>query len=79
MGFERDEVPSQVKGSALVGLGKAQIPQHAIFQPQAEKNSPNIPRSPLNGFRKEQSPFAGREQRPCRPGQSPVPTHAVLP
>ena len=26
MGFERDEVPSQVKGSALVGLGKAQIP-----------------------------------------------------
>ncbi len=24
MGFERDEVPSRVKGSALVGLGKAQ-------------------------------------------------------
>ena len=52
MGFERDKVPSRVKGSALVGLGKAQIPRHAIFQPQAEKNSPNIPRSPLNGFRK---------------------------
>ena len=26
MGFERAESPSQVKGSALVGLGKAQQP-----------------------------------------------------
>ena len=32
MGFERDKVPSRVKGSALVGLGKAQN-LHAIFQP----------------------------------------------
>ena len=52
MGFERDEVPSRVEGSALVGLGKAQIPQHAIFQPQAEKSSPNILRNHQNGIRK---------------------------
>ena len=33
MGFERDEVPSRVKGSALVGLGEAPKTLHAIFQP----------------------------------------------
>ena len=44
MGFERDEVPSRVEGSALVGLGKAQDSRKR-FSPKA-KSSSNKPRSP---------------------------------
>ena len=36
MGFERDEVPSRVKGSALVGQGKAQNTCTQFFQPKAK-------------------------------------------
>ena len=36
MGFERDEVPSRVEGSALVGLGKAQN-SLMRFSPQAKE------------------------------------------
>ena len=42
MGFERDEVPSRVEGSALVGLGKAQDSRKR-FSPKA-KSSSNKPR-----------------------------------
>ncbi len=44
MGFERDEVPSRVEGSALVGLGKAQDSRKR-FSPKA-KSSSNKPRIP---------------------------------
>ncbi len=40
MGFERDEVPSQVKGSALVGLGKAQIPCMQFFSRRLKRARP---------------------------------------
>ena len=36
MGFERDEVPSRVGGSALVGLGKAQKPRKR-FSPKVKE------------------------------------------
>ncbi len=36
MGFERDEVPSRVEGSALVGLGKAQN-SRMRFSPKAKE------------------------------------------
>ncbi len=37
MGFERAESPSQVKGSALVGLGKAQQPEGERAQSQTRE------------------------------------------
>ena len=54
MGFERDEVPSRIEGSALVGLGKAQKPRKR-FSPKA-KSSSNKPRSPRMGFERDEVP-----------------------
>ena len=54
MGFERDEVPSRVEGSALVGLGKAQNSRKR-FSPKA-KSSSNKPRSPQTGFERDEVP-----------------------
>ena len=88
MGIERDEVPSRVqgrarrvKGSALVGLGKAQKPA-CDFQPKGLKELKTLPRSRKMGFERDE--VLSREQGRARrvkgsalayPGRSPK-THA---
>ena len=84
MGFERDEVPSRVKGSALVGLGKAQKPCMQFFSRRLKRARPTPQGARQNGFRKGRSPFAGAGQRPAgsraaplrTPGEAPKPTRA---
>ena len=41
MGFERDEVPSRVKGSALVGLCKAQNKCMQFFSRRRKRKVPD--------------------------------------
>ena len=56
MGFERAESPSRVKGSALVGLGKAQKPRMQFFSRRLKRARPTPQGAPRTGFERDEVP-----------------------
>ena len=74
MGFERDEVPSRVKGSALVGQGKAQKPCTQFFSRRLKRARPTSQGTTRTGFERDEIPSRdkgsalvgqGKAQKPC--------------
>ena len=55
MGIERDEVPSRVKGGALVGLGEAQKPHRRFFSRRLKERTQH-PKGSKMGFERDEVP-----------------------
>ena len=65
MGFERDEVPSRVQGSALVGPGKAQKPCMQFFSRRLKRAHPTPQGAPA-WVSKGTKSLRGCRAAPCR-------------